>query len=306
MPVTQSTPCIHPRRRRACPMAPRKKAPENSESQEGDSRCFWTPADEMELIAYIKDNHAKGSDGLSCDKQFWSQAAAHIAPTTTCGAVKTGDACLSKWAHISLCSMYYIVDRVSHYSGIAWSQERGADIMAKSEGIWADIVKNISGANHYKSKGWAPYDAMAELVPSKASGQSAFHALLPSSAVSMPSIASSSTASPTSSFRNLTMQDQEHILEDLEKSDSDRSIVMMPPPAPPFDAAQQALFAPSTPGTSISTISQFKPQSKFAGKCKSKGNDSVRSLTHPAGSTKEASVSGKTAKSSCVSIPKAF
>ncbi|KAG2072124.1 hypothetical protein BDR04DRAFT_1153618 [Suillus decipiens] len=150
---------------------------------------------------------------------------------------------------------------------------------------------------------------MAELVPSKASGQGAFHALLPSSTVSMPSIASSSTAPPTLSFCDLTMQDQEHILDDLEKSDSDRSIIMMPPlppPAPPFDAAHQPPFAPSMPGTSISTISQSKPQSKSAEKCKSKGNDNARSLAHPAGSTKEASVSRKTVKSSCVTVPEAF
>ncbi|KAG2069307.1 hypothetical protein BDR04DRAFT_975435, partial [Suillus decipiens] len=107
---------------------------------------------------------AKGSDGLNFDKQFWSQAAAHITPTTTCGAVKTGDACLSKWGRISLCSTYHIIDRVSHYSGIAWSQEHGADITAKSEGLWADIVKNIPGANCYKNKGWLPYDSMAELM----------------------------------------------------------------------------------------------------------------------------------------------
>ncbi|KAG2076461.1 hypothetical protein BDR04DRAFT_983541, partial [Suillus decipiens] len=58
---------------------------------------FWTPADKAELIAYIKDNYANGSDGLNFDKQFWSQAATHITPTTTCSTVKTGDTCLSKW-----------------------------------------------------------------------------------------------------------------------------------------------------------------------------------------------------------------
>jgi hypothetical protein len=89
-------------------MAPKKKKSATSESQgqEGDSRCIWMPEDERQLITYIKDNRAKGSDGLNFDKQFWHQVAAHLAPTTTSSVVKTGDACSTRWSHVSLSSIY--------------------------------------------------------------------------------------------------------------------------------------------------------------------------------------------------------
>ncbi|KAG2035756.1 hypothetical protein BDR03DRAFT_839473, partial [Suillus americanus] len=63
----------------------------------------------------------------------------HLAPITTSGAVKTGEACSSKWIH--LCTIYSVVDRVVHYSGVSWSAEHGADITFKSEGLWANIIK---------------------------------------------------------------------------------------------------------------------------------------------------------------------
>jgi hypothetical protein len=78
-------------------MAPKKKQAATPESQSQETeRCFWTPADERHLITYIENNRAKGSDGLNFDKAFWVQAAANMLQSTTCGAVKTGDACSSK------------------------------------------------------------------------------------------------------------------------------------------------------------------------------------------------------------------
>jgi hypothetical protein len=67
-------------------------------------RCFWTLADEKHLITYIENNRAKGSDGLNFDKAFWVQAATNMVQSTTCGAVKTGDACSSKWARVCILS----------------------------------------------------------------------------------------------------------------------------------------------------------------------------------------------------------
>ncbi|KAG2752766.1 hypothetical protein P692DRAFT_20658289, partial [Suillus brevipes Sb2] len=77
---------------------------------------FWTLADERHLITYIENNHAKGGDGLNFDKAFWVQAAANMVQSTTCGAVKTGDAYSSKWARLR--ATYNIVDRVAQYSGV--------------------------------------------------------------------------------------------------------------------------------------------------------------------------------------------
>ncbi|KAG1855357.1 hypothetical protein DFJ58DRAFT_628027, partial [Suillus subalutaceus] len=76
----------------------------------------WSLEDEKEFIAYIKENHAKGGDGLNFDRTFWNQVAAHLAPITTSGVVGTGDACSTKWTH--LCTVYTVIDRVAHYSGV--------------------------------------------------------------------------------------------------------------------------------------------------------------------------------------------
>ncbi|KAG2064795.1 hypothetical protein BDR04DRAFT_951835, partial [Suillus decipiens] len=133
-------------------------------------RCIWTLADETCLFTYIKTNCAKSGDGLNFDKSFWAQAAIDIAQSTT-GAAKTADSCATKWSQLH--ATYNVVDRVTHYSGVAWSTDCGTDIIAESEGIWADIIKvsmSIPSAKPYKNKGWVPYNIMCELLPSKASG----------------------------------------------------------------------------------------------------------------------------------------
>ncbi|KAG2362339.1 hypothetical protein BDR07DRAFT_1376596 [Suillus spraguei] len=256
-------------------MAPRKKksATSESQSQEGESRCHWLLEDEKEFIAYIKENHAKGGDGLNFDRTscsihyFW-------------------------WGEdsVQLCTAYSIIDRVAHYSGISWSAECGTDITFESKGVWANIIKNIPTANPYRNKGWPLYEYLVEFMPSKAAGQTAFHPLLQLSNLSMASSSSSSAAPQQPSFYDINMQEQEHVLNNLENASGGSNIAMLPPPPPaPFDAAWQPTFAPSTPGTSTGMFSLLKPTSMGLGKCKAKGDNSARSLTHPSGSTKEPS-----------------
>ncbi|KAG2360201.1 hypothetical protein BDR07DRAFT_1241569, partial [Suillus spraguei] len=104
----------------------------------------------------------KGGDGLNFNRTFWNQVAEHLAPFTTSGGVKTGDACSTKWTRLR--TAYSIVDRVAHYSGISWSAERGADITFESEGVWANIIKNIPTAKPYRNKGWPLYEYLAEFM----------------------------------------------------------------------------------------------------------------------------------------------
>ncbi|KAG2128015.1 hypothetical protein DEU56DRAFT_915619 [Suillus clintonianus] len=93
-------------------MAPqKKKQATGSQEPKPKDRCFWTPDDETALIDFVEVNKARAGDGMNFDKTFWNDVAAHLAGSTSQGAVKTGDACLSKWNH--LCATFVIVDRAS-------------------------------------------------------------------------------------------------------------------------------------------------------------------------------------------------
>ncbi|KAG2746701.1 hypothetical protein P692DRAFT_201718103 [Suillus brevipes Sb2] len=78
-------------------MAPQKKKPAaGSQDPKPKDRCFWTPDDKTALIDFIKANKARAGDDMNFNKTFWNEAAMHLARSTSQGAVKTGEACLSK------------------------------------------------------------------------------------------------------------------------------------------------------------------------------------------------------------------
>ena len=79
----------------------RKSALETQDGPETKDRCFWTLDDETHLIEFITANQAKGGDGLNFNKAFWTSACTEMAKHTTQGAVKTLEACQSKWSRVS-------------------------------------------------------------------------------------------------------------------------------------------------------------------------------------------------------------
>jgi hypothetical protein len=151
---------------------------------------------------------------------------------------------------------------------------------------------------------------MKVLLPSKAVGQTTFHPLSQAATTTFAS-SSSSTSAPHQSvnFDEVNRREQEKGLEDFKNGTGKGLDTLMPPPPPPpppFNGSQQPPFTPSTPGMSMG-ITQSKPVSKAVGKRKAEGDDNARNLARPSGSTKEAaSVSGKSGKSSRVTVPEAF
>jgi hypothetical protein len=100
------------------------------------------------------------------------------------------------------------------------------------------IIQSIPAAKPYKNKGWPLYESLAELLPSKASGQIAFHPLLQLSTLSMSSTPSISTAPQPPTFYDINIQHQENVLNTLEKGAVGSTNTIPPPPIPPpFDAA---------------------------------------------------------------------
>ncbi|KAG2072856.1 hypothetical protein BDR04DRAFT_1152960 [Suillus decipiens] len=195
-----------------------------------------------------------------------------MASSTTVGMVKTADACHQKWVWMH--STFHVIDRLAHYSGILWSTEHGANITAKSETVWTDIIKN------YKTKGWAPYEKLCEILPSKAEDGNAYHALMPFN------LETSLTTTPATSFCDLDALEQSQALDDLEntasiESQSDNDIMMMPPPFF-FDVSCQSRFTPSTPGASSIILTLATPaahpppsHSSSTSKCKDDGDDTI-------------------------------
>jgi hypothetical protein len=70
------------------------------DTDEGKSHCQWTDVDEEELVQFLVDQKATAGDGANFKKVTWTAAAAHMRNITTKGAVKTLDACKSKWNRV--------------------------------------------------------------------------------------------------------------------------------------------------------------------------------------------------------------
>ncbi|KAG2354506.1 hypothetical protein BDR07DRAFT_1305939 [Suillus spraguei] len=247
-------------------MPPRKKTQAaGGQEPEPKDRCFWMPDDDNRLIDFIEANRSRAGDGINFDKMFWTEAATYLAESTTQGAVKTGEACSSKWSWLRV--TFDIVDRVANHSGVAWDQYCGADITTESEMVWADIVKATPSAKPYKTKGWLPYERLKNILPSKEKGTNVYHPLHPPI----------STATAGMSFEEVEIQHSEAVLDEMESGFNNLDVVdvLMPPPLPPFNAALQLPFTPSMPGTSSA-----------AGKQKANGDDSMRTLVCPPTSTK--------------------
>ncbi|KAG0707163.1 hypothetical protein DFH29DRAFT_773642, partial [Suillus ampliporus] len=137
----------------------------------------WTLDDENKLIDFIEVNKSRGGDGANFDSTFWNEVSTHLAGSTSQGAVKTGESCLSKWTRLH--ATFSVVDKVANHSGMAWDNDCGADITPKSETVWADIIKVSTvqsfiyatpNAKSYKTKGWPLYDKLKNILPSNAKG----------------------------------------------------------------------------------------------------------------------------------------
>jgi hypothetical protein len=64
-------------------------------------QCSWTPADEERMILFLLSKKEAAADGATFKSVVWNALATHMAQHHTTGAMKTDNACKSKYSRVS-------------------------------------------------------------------------------------------------------------------------------------------------------------------------------------------------------------
>ncbi|KIK74225.1 hypothetical protein PAXRUDRAFT_122842, partial [Paxillus rubicundulus Ve08.2h10] len=76
--------------------------------------------------------------------------------------------CREKWKRTR--ATFYIVDKLAHTSGPAYSEALGANIGIENHSVWDDYMKKNKDAGLFWNKGWPLYKKMKSIMPSNARG----------------------------------------------------------------------------------------------------------------------------------------
>ncbi|KAJ3019578.1 hypothetical protein NUW54_g44 [Trametes sanguinea] len=134
----------------------------------------WSEDDEKALINYLATKgKAAAADGANYRKPVWEAAARHLAKLPCKGAPKTWQVCKNKWSRLKK-AYWAVFDLKNNASGMAYDDEKGADITDETEEIWVAYVKSHPDASPFKNKGFVYYASMQPLMPSKAKGSNVF------------------------------------------------------------------------------------------------------------------------------------
>ncbi|KAI6026576.1 hypothetical protein PISMIDRAFT_72389, partial [Pisolithus microcarpus 441] len=129
----------------------------------------WTPNDIDFLIDQVITHQAEGGDGMNFKKSFWqSLAASDLLSNLEKGGPKTSSSCKEKWSHLK--KTFEAINCLANSSGFAYLLELGANIGVENESVWTDYIKHHLAASPFRNKGWALYDKMKIVMPSKSKG----------------------------------------------------------------------------------------------------------------------------------------
>ncbi|RDX45603.1 hypothetical protein OH76DRAFT_1333850, partial [Lentinus brumalis] len=132
--------------------------------------AVWTPAQEQRLLAFLTKHKSEAGDGGLFKMTTYNAAATYLNNKKYTGATKTGEICKNKYNRLR--SYFWAVQELKgrSASGFSYDDELGAGITKENEQIWEDYVKSHKYASPFKNKGFAYYDLMLDLMPSKAKG----------------------------------------------------------------------------------------------------------------------------------------
>lgn len=142
--------------------------------------CRWCDQTESRLVDYVSTNRSEAADGMSFKKSFWERVAKDIAKIEApAQKPKSAKSCAQKWSNLK--AECLLVMALKRLSGIQWDETLGFNVGAtsnRSEGTALEIfeeyiLKNPKAAK-FKRKGFPLYEAIFDLLPSKARGANVF------------------------------------------------------------------------------------------------------------------------------------
>ncbi|THH14482.1 hypothetical protein EW146_g5854 [Bondarzewia mesenterica] len=138
----------------------------------GKAQCHWTHEDETAFIAFLQQEVEAGYS-IDFTDPIFTAAALMLNKQLTKGDPKETQACQTKWSHMK--ETYHVVEQLMEQSAFSWSLDAGADIDIDSEHVWTDYVAKNVLAKPFRNTGWAHFDTVKTLIPSKDMGIHIFH-----------------------------------------------------------------------------------------------------------------------------------
>ncbi|KAJ7032800.1 hypothetical protein C8F04DRAFT_1184750 [Mycena alexandri] len=154
---------------------PAEKAIELSLPDSGNAA--WTRVDDRALLVFLVDEKAAAGDNGQFKAPTLRATAAALNLIRSKGGPKTYQSCGQKYRQHR--KFWALVDLIINTSGWTWSHEHGVTVDPSTQGAWDAFVKQYPDAARFKNEGWAYYELMAPLMPTKAKGGNVFRTNIP-------------------------------------------------------------------------------------------------------------------------------
>ncbi|KIK14213.1 hypothetical protein PISMIDRAFT_17465 [Pisolithus microcarpus 441] len=151
------------------------KAPSTSGYEPPKLRATWTDQDVLTLLDFVEERRSKAGDHMAFQEGHFNDLLPHLLVQPN-GHCKTAKNCHDKWE--SLKRDYYAASAVAGGSGLAYSAEKGANVVTEAGQLVMDeLVETRPEAAQFQSKGFKYWERMHQFVPpDKARGINAHHA----------------------------------------------------------------------------------------------------------------------------------
>ncbi|KAI6125198.1 hypothetical protein EV401DRAFT_1886078 [Pisolithus croceorrhizus] len=138
-------------------------------------RATWTEPDVLVLLDYVEENRFKAGDCMVFQEGYFNNLLPQL-PIQPNGHHKTAKNCHDKWE--SLKWEYYVASTIVGGLGLAYSVEKGANVMTEvGQLVMDELIKTQPEAAQFQHKGFKFWDHMNQFVPpDKARGTNAHHA----------------------------------------------------------------------------------------------------------------------------------
>ncbi|KAI5986013.1 hypothetical protein EDC04DRAFT_2615222 [Pisolithus marmoratus] len=157
-------------------VASKGKVPSMVSSSEHPQLCAtWTQADIKTLLNYVEENQPKAGDHMAFQEGHFNDLLPLLAVQPN-GHHKTAKNCHDKWE--SLKHKYYVASAIAGGSGLAYSSEKGANVVTEAGQLVMDeLLETCPKAGQFQSKGSKCLECMQQFVPpDKARGTNVHHA----------------------------------------------------------------------------------------------------------------------------------
>ncbi|KAJ7913685.1 hypothetical protein B0H13DRAFT_1873672 [Mycena leptocephala] len=143
----------------------------------------WTanPEDLTNVLQFLHSQKSRAGQGGNFDKTVFSEAAAYMAKEfrLKAGGPKTANSIADKWKACKKLHEHFLKIKQGVYVGASgWTDtdEGGFNVKDDTRDAWHNFVKAHPHFKNFATRGWAHFQVVNEIVPSRARGRYVFNA----------------------------------------------------------------------------------------------------------------------------------